>query len=182
MKMKSILIASGAALFAAALATPAAAVTVEPGVYIFEAPDTTTQTITVSIDGNGDTAVTSLNISFIAPCRITATETAYTLDSDWGFGGDYVIKPDGKVTFSATGNYFTFDVTLEFGNNGTATVGTITSYGATLYPQNPAVAHPTHALFCISPYQATTFQSYSAPGAVPAVSAHNTAKSVGSAQ
>lgn len=101
--------------------------------------------------------------------------------ADWGFYSDYLIKQSGKVTFSATGNYFTFDVTLDFGANGTATGGTITSYGVTLYPQ-PAIGHPTHALFCKAPLQTLTLQSFTAPGAEPAINASHTAKFVGTAE
>lgn len=182
MRMKHIVSASGAAIIAAALATPAAAVTVEDGTYVFQAADSSTQTITVSTDNNGFTAVTSLGIGFNEPCKVSGTEAPYSLITGWGFGGDYVIKPDGKVTFSATGNYFTFDITLDFGALGTATGGTITSYGVTLYPEDPFSAHPKKALFCESPLQSMTFVSYTAPGTVPAISAPHTAKSVASAE
>jgi hypothetical protein len=183
MKMKHIISASGAAIIAAALATPAAAaVTVENGTYVFQAADLSQQTFTVSTDGNGLTAVTSLSVGFNEPCKVSGTEAPYSLSTGWGFGGDYVIKSNGKVTFSAAGNYFTFDITLDFGAGGTATGGTITSYGVTLYPENPFSAHPKRALFCESPLQNMTLLSYTAPGAVPAISAPHTAKSVDSAE
>ncbi len=181
--MKKLAIAGGLAILAAVLATPAAAtVTVEPGVYVFTAADGSTQTFTVTIDGNGDTAVTGLSVGFNEFCRVSGTEPPYSLVTGWGFGGDYVIGTTGKVTISATGNYFTFDITLDFAAGGTAKDGTITSYGVTLYPENPFSAHPTHALFCVSPKQVTAFSSYTAPGAVPAISAPHTAKSVDSAE
>ena len=183
MKMKHIVSASSAAIIAAALATPAAAaVTVENGTYVFQAADTSQQTFTVTTDSSGFTAVTGLGIGFIDPCTVSPTEPPYTISSGWGFGGDYVIKPSGKVTFSAAGNYFTFDVTLDFGAGGTATGGTITSYGVTLYPEDPFSAKPKKALFCESPLQTMTFLSYTAPGAVPAISAPHTAKSVSSGE
>jgi hypothetical protein len=183
LKMKKFAITGGLAILAASLATPAAAtVTVEPGTYVFTAADSSTQTYTVTIDSNGNTAVTGLSVGFNEVCRVSGIEPPYSLITGWGFGGDYVIGKTGKVTISATGNYFTFDITLDFGANGTATVGTITSYGVTLYPENPFSAHPTHALFCESPRQATAFSSYTAPGAVPAISAPHTAKSVESAE
>ena len=182
MNMKHIISAGGAAIIAAAFATSAAAVTVEDGVYVFQAADSSQQTITVTTDSNGKTAVTSLGIGFNEPCTVVGTETPYSLNTAWGFGGDYVIKPNGEVTFSATGNYFTFDITLDFGAGGTATGGTITSYGVTLYPTDPFSAHPKHALFCESPLQSMTFVSYTAPGAVAAISAPHTAKYVDSAE
>ncbi len=182
MRMKHIISASGAAIIAAALATPAAALTVEDGTYVFEAADTSQQTFTVSTDSNGFTAVTSLGIGFIEPCNVSGTEPPYTLNTGWGFGGDYVIKPSGKVTFSATDNYFTFDITLDFGALGTATGGTITSYGVTLYPEDPFSAKPKKALFCESPLQSMTLVSFTPPTDAPAISAPHTAKSVHSAE
>jgi len=180
--MKLVLNACCAAIIAAAFATPAAAIDVALGTYVFEAADSSTQTYLVAIDTNGDTAVTQLGIGFIEPCKVSASETPYTLQTGWGFGGDYVINQDGKVTFSATGNYYTFDVTLDFGAGGTAKGGTITAYGVTLYPADPLSARPKHALFCESAKQAVTLQSFTAPGAEPAISAPNTAKFVGTAE
>jgi hypothetical protein len=182
--MKYVLNACGAAIvFAAALATPSiAAITVEPGVYVFQAADTSTQTITVTVDGNGKTAVTSLGLGFIEPCRVSGTEAPYTLQSSWGLGGDYVISPTGKVKFSALYNYFTFDVSLDFGAGGTATGGTIASYGVTLYPDAPFSVKPTKALLCESASQAMTLLSFTAPGAVPAISAAHSAKFIATAE
>jgi len=181
--MKLIINATGAAIIAAALATPAAAFTVEPGTYVFEAADGSQQKYTVAIDTNGDTAVTALSIGFTDPCKVTGTEPAFTLQSGWGFGGDYVIGTNGKVTIVTTGSYFAFDITLTFGKNGTATVGKITSYGVTLYPEVPNfIDHPTHSLFCVAPIQATAFQSFTPPTDEPAISAPNTAKFVKSAE
>jgi hypothetical protein len=180
-KMKNLLIATGAAVMLAALATPAAAkVVVEPGVYVFTAADGSQQTYTVSIDSNNDTAITAFGVGFNEPCRgVPAGDPAYSLITGWGFGGDDVINPNnGKVTFSAKGNYFTFDVTLQFGAGGTATGGTIESYGVTLYPQPTEVAHPTKALFCVSALQAVAFTSFTPAADAPAISTPNTAKSV----
>ena len=181
--MKYVLSACGAAIVAVALATSAtAAVTVEPGVYVFQAADGSTQTFTVTIDGSGFTAVTSLGVGFIAPCKVSGTEPPYTFESGWGFGGDYVIANNGKVKFTAAGNYFTFDKSLDFGAGGTATGGTITSYSVTLYPENPFISKPTKALFCEAPSQAMTLQSFTPPTAVSAISEPHTAKSVASAE
>ena len=180
--MKLVLNACCAAIIAAAFATPAAAIDVALGTYVFEAADSSTQTYLVAIDTNGDTAVTQLGIGFIEPCKVSASETPYTLQTGWGIGGDYVIEQDGKVTFSVTGNYYSFDVFLDFGARGTAKGGTITTYGVTLYPADPLSARPKHALFCESAKQAVTLQSFTAPGAEPAISAPNTAKFVGTAE
>lgn len=104
--MKNIFNATGAAILAAALAAPAAAVvTVEPGVYVFQAADLSTQTFTVTIDAGGKTAITSMNIGVKDPCRVSGTEPPYTLETTWGTGGDYVIKnPNGRIFFTTFGN------------------------------------------------------------------------------
>jgi hypothetical protein len=182
MKMKFVLNACCAAIIAAAFATPAAAVDVALGTYVFEAADSSTQTYLVAIDPNGETAVTQLGIGFIEPCRVSGSETPYTLQTGWGLGGDYVIEQDGKVTFSARGNYYTFDVSLDFGAGGTAKGGSITTYGVTLYPADPESGHPKRALFCESAKQTVTLQSFTAPGSEPAISAPNTARFVGTAE
>lgn len=184
-KMKNILIATGAAVMLAALATPAAAmVNVEPGAYLFTAADGSQQTYTVTIDGMGVPAVTGFGVGFNEICKVSGTEVPTSLVTGWGFGGDYEIDTaNGNVTIAATGNYFTFDIVLHFRDNGQATnTGTITSYGVTLYPTNPFVDHPTHALLCESPKQLMAFTSFTPPSAEPAISEPHIAKSVGAVE
>lgn len=180
MKMKHLISASGAAILAAALAAPAAAVvTVEPGVYVFMAADGSSQTYTVTIDGGGNTAVTGLGVGFIEPCTVTGTETPYTLETTWGTSGDYVIAPNGTVKIAATYNYFVFDITLHFGSNGipSNTLSTITTYGLTLYPVDSD--KPKKSLFCESPLQTAAQQSFTPPaGAVEPAASKGTKFSV----
>jgi hypothetical protein len=163
LQMKHMITVGAAAIIAAALATPAAAIDVLPGTYTFTAADGTQQMYTVSYDSNSALAVTGLSVNFIEPCNVTGTETPYTLETGWGFGGDYVIPTNGKVTINAAYNYFVFDITLHFGADGNAssTLSEITSYGLTLYPVFSD--KPKKALFCESALQTAQQTMFTPP-------------------
>jgi hypothetical protein len=145
MNMKGIINVGGAAIIAAMLATPATA-QVQQGTYTGTSADGQNLTFVVGIDSNNnDVAVTSAGISFSAPCR----NSTVVLSQDWGTGllQDIIKGKTGK--FSLTDAYFTFDISLDFTTDGTAT-GTIKTFSPTLDPIGSA---PTKALFCESPEQ-----------------------------
>jgi len=143
--MKGIISASGAAIVAAVLATPAVAQQV--GTYTGTSADGSSLTFVVGTDpNNGYYQLTSAGIGFSAPCR----NHAYVLNSAWGLGlaQDIIDRKTGK--FSQTDNYFTFNITLEFSKDGLSATGTIVTFSPTL---DPVGAEPKKALFCESPKQ-----------------------------
>jgi hypothetical protein len=141
---KNIINACGAAIIAAALATPAIA-QVE-GTYVGTSADGNGLTFIVGTDPNtGDLAVTSASIFFTAPCK----NSTYVLNTGWGFGLNSDIK-FRRVAISSNDNYFAFAITLDFASDGQSATGTITSTSPTLTPVGP---RPTHALICTSPKQ-----------------------------
>ena len=143
--MKSMIGVCGAAMMAAAIATPAAAQVA--GTYSGTSADGQSLTFVVATDPNtGELAVTSAGIYFSAPCR----DSTYILNTGWGFGLAADIKK-GTVRISEYDNYYHFAVTLTFASDGQSATGTIASTSPTLYPDS---AKPTKALFCTSPEQA----------------------------
>jgi opacity protein-like surface antigen len=168
--MKSIITACGAAVIAAAFATPAAAATPptppQSGTYSGTSADGSGISFVVATDANtGFQEIVSAGIGFSAPCK----NSTYVLDTGWGFGASDDIDADNKVTISATDNYFTFEVKLTFSHNGLKATGTITSYSPTL---EPVGTKPKKALFCESPEQTLTL-AYESPD-VPAKAPVNT--------
>jgi hypothetical protein len=143
--MKNMISICGAALIAAAIATPAAAQV--PGTYSGTTADGSGLSFVVGTDPNtGSLAVTSASIFFSAPCR----GSTYVLNTGWGFGlADDIAN--GKVTISQVDNYFHFAITLDFSSDGQSATGKITSTSPTLYPVS---TRPTKALICTSPKQA----------------------------
>jgi hypothetical protein len=143
--MKSIIY--GAAIIAAAIATPAIA-QVE-GTYGGTSADGNGLTFVVGTDpSTGNLAVTSATIFFTAPCK----NSTYVLNTGWGFGLTADIK-DGKVSITSNGNYFSFHIGLDFASDGQSATGEIVSTSPTLTPVGPK---PTHALICTSPKQDLT--------------------------
>lgn len=156
--MRSLINVYSAAIVAAVIATPAAAQVV--GTYQGTSTDGQGLTFVVGTDTNtGELAVTSATIFFSAPCK----GSTYVLDTGWGFGLTDDIKK-GKVSISATDNYFTFAVTLDFASDGQSATGTVTSISPTL---EPVGKRPTKALICTSPKQdlTVTLQPADAPAA-----------------
>jgi hypothetical protein len=146
--MKRIINATGAAIIAAAIATPAMAQVA--GTYAGTSADGNGLTFVVGTDPNtGDLAVTSASIFFSAPCK----NSTYVLNTGWGFGLNSDIATNGRVTISSNDNYFTFEIHLDFASDGQSATGTIVSTSPTLDPVGP---RPTHALICTSPKQALT--------------------------
>jgi hypothetical protein len=142
---KNIINACGAAIIAAALATPAIA-QVE-GTYEGTSADGNGLTFVVGTDPNtGDLAVTSASVFFTAPCK----NSTYVLNTGWGFGPTSDIK-NRRASIISDDNYFSFKITLDFASDGQSATGTITSTSPTLTPVGP---RPTHALICTSPKQA----------------------------
>jgi hypothetical protein len=144
--MKRIINATGAAIIAAAIATPVMAQVA--GTYSGTSVDGNGLTFVVGTDPNtGDLAVTSATIFFSAPCK----GSSYVLNTGWGFGLNSDIAANGKVTITSNGNYYAFDVHLDFSSDGQSATGTVVSVSPTLDPVGP---RPTHALICTSPKQA----------------------------
>jgi hypothetical protein len=149
--MKTIIIAYGAAIIAAALATPAMSTPPAPGTYAGTSADGNNVTFVVGTDtSNGEPAVTSATIFFSAPC----TNSTYVLSTGWGFGLVADISKANKVVINdVNGNYYRFDITLDFDSESQSATGTVLSTSPTLYPVGP---RPTHALICTSPKQELT--------------------------
>jgi hypothetical protein len=148
MKMKTLINVGGAAIIAAVLATPAAAQ--EVGTYAGNSADGQSLVFVVGTDtSTGYLALTSAGIGFSAPCK----NSSVVFTSGWGIGlmQDIIDRKTGK--FSATDNYFTFDLKLVFTPDGQTATGTITTYSPTL---DPVGSKPTKALLCESPEQALT--------------------------
>jgi hypothetical protein len=169
-RMNCIISVCGAAIFAFALATPAAAVDVAPGTYSGTSADGNDLTIVVATDPkNGDPELTYLGLNLTAFCR--PPDLDYTLQGGWGIDASIDIPKTGKVKISAQFSYVTVEASLTFAADGSVS-GTITSYQPTLYPVGPK---PTRALFCTSPEQALSLTLQS-PDTVPAVGALHNAK------
>jgi hypothetical protein len=148
MKMKTLINVGGATIIAAMLATSAGAQ--EVGLYAGTSADGQSLTFEVGNDtSTGYLALTSAGIGFSAPCK----NSNVVFSTGWGIGlmQDIIDGKTGK--FSATDNYFTFDLKLEFAKDGQTATGTITTYSPTL---DPVGSKPTKALLCESPEQALT--------------------------
>ena len=148
--MKTISIAYGAAIIAAALATPAMSITVPSGTYSGTSADGNPVSFVVGTDSNtGEQAVTAVNIFFTAPCK----NNGYVLSTGWGLGVLDDIHSNGRVLITANDYYFRFVITLAFVNDdGTYKAsGTVLSTSTTLFPVG---AQPTYALICTAPTQA----------------------------
>jgi hypothetical protein len=157
--MKTIINAFGAAIIAAALATPAMAQV--PGTYAGTSADGNGVKFVVGTDSTtGELAVTSASIIFSAPCR----NSTYVLNTGWGFATVADINRARKVLIAANGNFFRFNIALDFASDGQSATGTILSTSPTLYPVGPK---PTHALICTSPKQDLTVTLQPSSGAAP---------------
>jgi hypothetical protein len=153
--MKTIIYAYGAAIIAAALATPS--MSQVAGTYAGTSADGNAVSFVVGTDtNNGELAVTTANISFSAPCK----NSTYELNTGWSFGLLADINKARKVFISENGNYFRFKISLDFDSDGQSATGTILSTSPTLYPVGP---NPARALICTAAMQALslTLQSSS---------------------
>jgi hypothetical protein len=157
--MKTIIYAYGAAIIAAALATPAMAQV--PGTYAGTSTDGNGMTFVVGTDTNtGELAVTSASILFSAPCK----NSTYVLNTGWGFATLADINRARRVLIAANGNFFRFNIALDFASDGQSATGTILSTSPTLFPVGPK---PTHALICTSPRQDLTLTLQPSSAAAP---------------
>lgn len=149
--MKTITYACGAAIIAAALATPAMAqgVTDIPhGTYAGTSADGNSVQFVVGTDSTtGFDAVTSELIFFTAPCA----NSTYVLNTGWGVGTIKDMNGNHRVTLDIDGGYYTFAIALHFDTETQTATGTVLSIGPTLYPVG---RKPTRALICTSPTQA----------------------------
>jgi hypothetical protein len=142
--MKHIVNVCGAAMLAAALATPAAAQVA--GTYNGTSADGSGLQFVVGTDSsNGELAVTSATVFFTAPCK----KSTYVLNTGWGFGLTADITK-GKVTYTVPDNYFVITFSLDFSKDGQSATGTILSVSPTLAPVSDK---PKTALICTSPKQ-----------------------------
>jgi hypothetical protein len=146
--MKTIIYACGAAIIAAALATPAMAQQEVPsGTYAGTSADGNSVQFVVGTDSNtGLQAVTSELIFFTAPCA----NSTYVLNTGWGIGTVKDINANDRVTLDIDGGYYTFAIALHFDPETQTANGTVLSIGPTLYPVG---RKPTRALICTSPTQ-----------------------------
>src|SRR5471032_1019850 len=157
--MKTIINACGAAIIAAALATPAMAQVA--GTYAGTSTDGNAVKFVVGTDSTtGEFAVTSASIVFSAPCK----NSTYVLNTGWGFATLADINRARSVVIAAHDNFFRFNIALDFASDGQSATGTILSTSPTLFPVGPK---PTHALICTSPKQNLTLTLQSSSGAAP---------------
>lgn len=153
--MKTIFIAYGAAVIAAALATPAMSTPPVSGTYAGTSSDGSPVSFVVGTDTNtGEQAVTAVNIFFTAPCK----GNSYVLNTGWSFGLVADIARTGKVYIGEDTNYLRTDISLVFDSETQSATGTILSTSPTLNPVGPK---PTRALICTSQKQelSVTLQS-----------------------
>jgi hypothetical protein len=148
--MKTITYACGAAIIAAALATPAMAqnTSIPQGTYAGTSADGNSVQFVVGTDPNNEgDAVTAFTIFFSAPCA----NSTYVLNTGWGVGTLNDINANNRVTIAVDGGYYTFSIALHFDIETQTATGTVLSISPTLYPVG---RKPTRGLICTSPTQA----------------------------